>query len=806
MANGETMSSGREAIKRARRSVRLPVAAALATVLASICLGETFVTGTWFLPTALSAVVVVAACEVARRRSVPRVLVPVVGVLALVVYLVLRYARGEATFGLLPDPSAVRHLLDLAAAGNKDIARFAAPISVSRGVELITVAGVGFIALLVDTLAVTARRAALAGLPLLALYTVPAALAPDGVTWQAFALAGAGYLGLLLAESRERVTRWGRPMRFSPGDEWRDDAQTAPLAQLGRRVGAAALGIALVVPAVLPEISMGTFGFGGGPFGRGTGGGEQVSVVNPILDLGRDLRRGENRPVIRYEGDPTYLRMVGLDLFDGNTWKPSKYQVPNEQTLEQVLPRPPGLTAAAQRGRKTYNINVLELDQQWLPLPYPPQKVTIEGRWLYDEPTFNVFSTNTSTRNKSYRVISRDVRPTAQQLREAPHVAGPSSLDRYVQTPLNLPPVVAQTAKAVTSSAATDYDKALALQTWLRDPAQFTYSTQVSREVGDVGGSAGLAAFLRARKGYCVHFASAMAVMARLLEIPARVAVGFTPGERGKDGSYTVGLHDAHSWPELYFEGTGWVAFEPTPADRTGQPPAWAQPADTSVDPSAGPSSTASPTSSATSVIPPSRTGDDRDARAVPDGDEDKPFWQRLRLPMIPTLLLLGFLVLLMLPSLTRKAVRRRRWRRAVSPEAIVGAAWAELHDTLVDFGFTWHESDSARRGAERVAQELNFPPRPTAAIERLAGATERLHYAPELGEVGDLRADMAEVDAALASTTSRTARARARLLPRSTRSFAAVISDRLADGGDLVDATARRLRSRLLPRLRRTG
>ena len=118
----------------------------------------------------------------------------------------------------------------------------------SPGIELLTVGGVGLMAL-ASTLAVTWRRAALAGLPLLVLYTVPTAIAPEGVSWVAFAIAGVAFLTLLLAESRERVSRSGpphgvlrRPRELPAG------GRTDPLGQVGRRVGATALGLALVVP------------------------------------------------------------------------------------------------------------------------------------------------------------------------------------------------------------------------------------------------------------------------------------------------------------------------------------------------------------------------------------------------------------------------------------------------------------------------------------------------------------------------------------------------------------------------------
>ena len=97
---------------------------------------------------------------------------------------------------------------------------------------------------------------------------------------------------------------------------------------------------------------------------------------------------------------------------------------------------------------------------------------------------------------------------------------------------------------------------------------------------------------LRDRKGYCEQFASAMAMMARVVGIPSRVSVGFLPGEQDEDG-WKVSIRDMHAWPELYFANYGWVRFEPTPASVTGSAPPWTvQNSDSSGnDPSANPSS-----------------------------------------------------------------------------------------------------------------------------------------------------------------------------------------------------------------------
>jgi transglutaminase-like putative cysteine protease len=120
------------------------------------------------------------------------------------------------------------------------------------------------------------------------------------------------------------------------------------------------------------------------------------------------------------------------------------------------------------------------------------------------------------------------------------------------------------------SGAETDFEKLVALQNSLRGPA-FDYST-------DVAASAStdyLTRFLtRSRTGYCQQFATAFALLSRSLGYPTRVSVGFLPGDVPNDNSGTFVVHgtDAHAWPEVLFEGYGWVAFEPTPRSAAPTP------------------------------------------------------------------------------------------------------------------------------------------------------------------------------------------------------------------------------------------
>jgi hypothetical protein len=118
---------------------------------------------------------------------------------------------------------------------------------------------------------------------------------------------------------------------------------------------------------------------------------------------------------------------------------------------------------------------------------------------------------------------------------------------------------VYQLARRVTAGAPTPYDAVKRVEHYLR--TNYTYSETPPRR------SYPLRAFLfRDGIGYCQQFSGAMALMLREIGIPARVADGFSPGTRGKDGAYVIRDEDAHSWVEVYFNGIGWVPFDPTPA------------------------------------------------------------------------------------------------------------------------------------------------------------------------------------------------------------------------------------------------
>ncbi len=139
----------------------------------------------------------------------------------------------------------------------------------------------------------------------------------------------------------------------------------------------------------------------------------------------------------------------------------------------------------------------------------------------------------------------------------------PAILKTYLQVPDGLDPKVKQLAQDIVAKAhaTTMYDQAVALESYLR--TNFSYDVNVHRPAGEEAVSWFL--FHNNHRGFCNYFASAMAIMARLLGIPARVMAGYTNGQLDvKRDDWVIRGKDAHAWTQVYFAGYGWVNFEPS--------------------------------------------------------------------------------------------------------------------------------------------------------------------------------------------------------------------------------------------------
>ena len=235
-----------------------------------------------------------------------------------------------------------------------------------------------------------------------------------------------------------------------------------------------------------------------------------------------------------------------------------------------------GLDTAPTELRVITAVNTGQYTSPYLPAPYAPEAVNgLTGRWSWDPATLSIKGVDTNSRDQQYVVMSVTPQLTAALLAGASEPVRGSRISSS-GNPSNVPEVVSSTAKTVTAGATTPYARAMAIQRYLRS-TEFSYSLQSPVQGGyDGNGLSVLADFLTQKSGYCIHFASAMAVMARLEGIPSRIAVGYAPGRptgatvavsgQGPLPEFEVDARDAHAWPELYFQGVGWVAFEPTPS------------------------------------------------------------------------------------------------------------------------------------------------------------------------------------------------------------------------------------------------
>ncbi|MEU2436434.1 DUF3488 and transglutaminase-like domain-containing protein [Streptomyces rubradiris] len=754
---------------------RLALCAAAATLMASCALLPLVAKPTWLLQLVPLVAVQTGVGAAARRIPLGRSLTLAAQLLVTLVLLTLVCARQHAIAGLIPGPDAVRYLAELLGQGADDISRYAIPAPVTDGIRLMLIGGVLLVGLLVDTLAVTFRSAAPAGLPLLALYSVAAGLSEGGADWLWFLVAAAGYLMLLLAEGRDRVAQWGRVFGGAPRIPGAPVAGPMAPVRTGRRIGVAALGVALILPLALPSLPGGLLERA--REGVGAGGMGTVSAVDPLVSLHDYLNTNDDRTVLSLKTSTNdlsdlYLRIVSLDDFDGTTWKASRRGYAD---VPDPLPTPAGLDEAVRRDTIRTTITAADTyAQDSLPMPYPPSRVRVDGRWRYEPVGMTLAGDRgQTTRGERYEVASLDVEPTAEQLAAAP--PPPAALwEQYTKVPSSLPKVVARTAKEITEGASSHYEEAVKLQDYFAVTGGFQYDTQV--EAGR--GPRAIANFLEDKQGFCVHFSFAMAAMARTLGIPARVAVGFAPGTPQADGTVAVSQRDAHAWPELYFEGVGWTRFEPTPTRGTtpsytlSDAPGSSLPDETmpSRRASSAPSAAASPSESCAGGPRRLPSCDSPSAAAVPHHDPDDT--DRWVWPLIVAGALLVLAVPLV-PLLWRRRTRALRLgghdRTPRGAAAHTLAAWQELTDSAWDHGIPPDESLTPRKAAERIVRLGRLDAAAGAAVHRVADAVEQVLYAPRPRPAAGTARDVREAVEGLRAVGSAGTRLRALFLPRSS-------------------------------------
>ncbi|MEO3823614.1 DUF3488 and transglutaminase-like domain-containing protein [Actinomadura sp. B10D3] len=820
--------------------IRMTVMAALATLAGSLGLYPLFEKAGWFWAGFGAVLAASGGGLLARRMRMPALVGFLIGLVSLILYLNLAYAADRSWLGFVPTPESIQYLGALTDEGWRAANRYAAPVPLVPGISMLTAAGIGLVAVLVDLLAVRLHRTAPAGLPLLAMYSVPAAVREDGVGWLAFGLGAFGFLALLMADAREQVGGWGRTVTTRRRPRVVPMAGTAPLpgeaaalpetsslAASGRRIAAGAVAVAVLLPAAVPGLQpRGFFGFGGGA-GQGT---QTVTTPDPLVSLKRELTRLDDSVVLTYRTDdresPGYLRLYALDQFDGDRWtySPLKSSSRDRVSDDRELPPPPGLgTAPVHEVTTQVRVRPEVRNMTFLPVPYAPSQVSIRGDWRVHAPSLMVYSLRDSAGGRFYTVKSLRATPSAGQLAAAG--AYPADIvSHYTAVPKNVPPQVRRLAAQVTAGSATALTQAVRLQRWFTVNGGFTYDLSAP---APQHGSDLVDFLLHSKRGYCEQFAAAMALMARILGIPSRVAMGYTPGSQVRPGEWVVRSRDAHAWPELYFEGSGWVRFEPTPAGAAGQgtavAPGYSEPAISTTGPESetAPSpESSSPEDSATAspTTGPRHRNDEGPGGSTAARDDDEGGFAAA--PWLAGAVLA--LLLTAVPMAVRMLTRRRRWtalappssgpspRRpgrarapAGDPAGAAHAAWRELRADALDHGLEWRASDSPRATARRLGELLELDAEGTRALTRIAKAEELARYSrTRPSEPAErLRADVRTVREAFAASVGRRARWRARLMPPSTvaqtRSAFRTAADRVLDVTARLNELPARLRRR---------
>jgi transglutaminase-like putative cysteine protease len=791
---------------------RLSLTGAVATAAATLSLHTVFAGGAWFFPIIGCIALVFATTSAARGARLPSVLHPVLAAAVVLLWITFLDARHVAIAGFIPGPGALRVLGQVTRNGFTDVHRLATPVPTHRGVVLLAVVGIAAMSLVIDLLVVQFRRCALAGLPLLGLFTTCAAVGHHGAGIFAFVVSAAAFLWLLFVDSQEQVTRWGTSVT---GDESRrrrslwsesrpDPAAGSTATALGRRIGGAAIGLGVVVPLIIPGLHT---GIDRHTIGTGTGdGSSSIHTVNPIVSVGSDLNSTTAVPVITYRtnaANPGYLRLTSLDKFDGQGFSASPLQAPPNSHVDGRLPgvTPPAPTPADPVVTTSVSVSPT-LEAHWLPVDSEPASVKVGGDWLYDSLSGTIFSARDDTRGVKYTTTSVALQPTAAQL-SATVPPGPA-LNEDLSLPATLSPAVTKLTKRVAGKAKTSYQVALAIQNYLAGGNRFVYDTSAKASTGPDP----LANFLlRSKRGFCQQFSTAMAVMARIMGIPSRVAVGFTRGTKRPDGSWLVTTHDAHAWPELYFQGVGWVPFEPTPrGDGQAVTPAYATPggANTGNDPT---QKSANNKPNGTDIPNKGLPGGLRHNAAGGAGGSatlTAATHHSSTKSMLVELVLLLIALALVLPGSLRLVWRWSRRYRMRTPARAAEAAWEELRGVALDLHAPWDEMFSPRQAAAAVARVMPKDRELSEALGRVALAEERARYARDPGPAGpELWADVDRVARALRNRLEPMQRLRYRVFPRSVLLTIRPVFGRAADvldGADTWMARSRRL-LRLHPR-----
>lgn len=656
----------------------------------------------------------------------------------------------DTTAWLLPTPATVSAAVDDLGAALRTFGDVSAPAPVDVGFLVVAGLAIWTIALVGDWAAFRARMAFEALLPSAILFLVSAILGESRDFLPVTAVYAGAALGFVLTHrtwAQERTASWTGHHRAH--GRW-------SLLATGGGIAGVALVAGIVTGPNLP-------GADAPPVWavRDIGDNEPTRVVvSPMVEMQTRLVEQPDIEVFTVRSDrPANWRLTALDEFDGEIWRSSYGTDDADGTLERTTEPVAGARSITQR------FTIEALGSVWLPAAYEPVAVeTEDGQRVEHDPessTLIVDRDVASSDGFTYEVTSElPAWDSADELRRAPDEVPDAIRDRYLQLP-DLDPAVHDLAAQLTEGNATAYDRALAIQQYLR-----TYTYDLG--VGQGHSADALTTFLfETQRGYCEQFAGGFAALARSVGLPSRVAVGFTKGIQDPNDPtlFRVRGQHAHAWPEVYIGGH-WVAFEPTPGRGPPGAEGWLGIPEQQVAADGdGTVATTLPSgeglggersgnrddvATGDDLRAPSlgREGLDAAGPAAEANERGTPGWLG---SAVRSLALGALAYAVFVPSLigAQQAFRRRR---AASPADEVRLRWVGATDRAVAAGIPLPPSMTVAECAASIATAL---PRAARPLDRLARAVERSIYAEETPSDDDIAAAR-DAEAAVATEVRR--------------------------------------------------
>ncbi len=738
------------------------VALAAVSVVTVLALRRVFIGTGWFPPLALQVVAAHALAALLRRRGVPLLasiaITATVGALAICWI----YAGAHTTFGV-PSRDTLDHLANAISDALTAFPDVKAQTEALDGFLIASSVAVWLGAILADWAAFRVEAPLEATLPSATLFILAAVLGADV---DRVLLTGV-WIACVFA-----FVLFRRAQRLGIAATWVGDRRAAgprTLVLLGAGLALSAVTVAALVGPRLPGagsaaiVSLTDIGK--------SGPGTRVTV-SPLVDIRSRLIDQADVEVFSVRSSVRdYWRLTSLDHFDGRIWSSNGSYGKAAGTLDEGVP----VDTERLTFEQAFQINALA--QIWLPAAYEPQAIESATPVRYDEVSGTlIVDTDVATSDDiTYRVVSALPEFAEAQLASASTEIPPDIANVYLDLPGDFPDSVRALAQQITAEASSAYEASRMLQDWFR--SEFTYDLGVGAGHDDRA----MERFLfELKRGYCEQFAGSFAAMARSLGIPARVAVGFTPGTADPTDPtlYRVRGENAHAWPEVFLGQYGWVKFEPTPG--RGAPFAESYTGVLEQQVAQGQGGTGVPT---TAVTPPSvpipgapsttspdgggRNLDALDQGAGSGGGRARPNPWPARLA-VSAAVLVGLMALyLALMLVVTVGRRRRRHRAAVEARAQVALAWEESLDALRRAGAPARTAETQRETATRLSARL---PDLETPLRTLAITVEDATFAPRSPEpeVGMLALELArEIEAVARASMSTGERFQARFHPR---------------------------------------